>query len=213
MIKNIMNKFIFFIVVIFCYSFAITYTYTYEKDKSNGGLIGFEKNDKRLIRKFYYDKNGILQKEEFFKGTRLINYKTYIYNNNRVTKEEYYGSSTNKLIFNCTYRYNENNQLEKKTVIYPKSISYKVSRDGSAGNAIGKGKLSHFYLYKYDNNNLIAEKVERKNQKVIFRYIYSYGENSLKVEKKNSMGSLIRTFEYEFDKSRRLTKAMIIRVK
>ena len=208
-----MYKFIFFIAVIFCYSFTITYTYTYEKDESNGGLIGFEKSGKILIRKFYYDKNAILQREEFFKGTILINYKNYIYNDNRITKEEYYDNSKNKLVFSCTYRYNENNQLEKKTVIYPNSTSYRVSQQGAAGDAVGKGKLNHFYLYKYDGNNRVEEKIERKNQKVIFRYTYGYGENSLKVEKKTARGTLIRTFEYEFDKSRKLTKSVIVRVR
>lgn len=205
-----MINFFLFILILFFYSFSVDYTYIYKKNEATGGLIGFEKRGNKLVRKFYYNKAGILQREEFFKKKKIVNYRNYQYKNKLKIREEYLDSKKRKKFF-CTYRYNENGQLEKRQVFFPGDSAYNISQTGAAGNARAKGKKDIFYIYKY-NNGILTQKIEKKNKKTSFIYYYYFGDKTLRVEKKTPKGTLIRTFEYKYDDKGKIIKAKIVKV-
>lgn len=207
-----MKSYFLFILFLFIYSYSINYNYTYKKDKKTGVLIGFEKIGERLTRKFYYNKKGILEREEFFKkNNKMSNYRIYEYMNKVRVKDEYYDAKGKKIFF-CRMRYNENGQLEKKEIFYPNTSTYNVNVRGTSGNASAKGKMNHFYIYNYSSSGFLKERIERKKGKFRFRYLYFFGKNTLKVEKRTQKGTLIRTFEYKYDNNRKVMKVSIVKV-
>lgn len=206
-----MKNYFLFTLFLFFYSYSINYVYTYKENEKSGGLIGFEKVGNRLVRKFYYSADGILEREEFFtKKKKMSNYRVYGYNNKLKVKDEYYNFRGDKL-FLCRMRYNSKGQLEKKEVFYPDTGVYNIDLSGASGNANANKKSDHFYIYNYNSSGVLKERIERKDGKLRFRYLYFFKKNGLKVEKRNQKGTLIRTFEYEYDNDKKIIKASVVK--
>ncbi len=124
---------------------------------------------RRNIKKFEYDKNENLILESSYNEDNKVSRKTtYKYNNNNLIERTSYGNPKNtSSYFKTIYKYNEQNLRIKEDKIY-------------------SGKIEKSTSTIYDDKNFIVQiKIEEKNKNYIIDYKYKFDEkgNWVKITK------------------------------
>lgn len=98
----------------------------------------------------------------------------------------------------------ENYMYDSKGYLLKKKTNYYIPTANS--------RISGEYIYTYDNNNRVIERNDYQLSRLEYKYFYSYNsiDSVSEMKKYTKDGDLSETWTYEYDNSKRLSKATVI---